>query len=229
LGAGGHAQVIADILLRAYEQNGAIQPIGYVDDNLALLGQTRLGLPIWGPISQLGAIDHDAVIIGIGHNNTRYYLYEKLQRQGVSFATACHPHAVIARDVMLGPGSVICAGVVVNPGSVIGQNVILNTGCTVDHHNSIGDHAHVAPGVHLGGDVTIGPGALIGIGATVMSQRKVGAWAIVGASALVHADVPKQATVIGVPARIVRRFPVKKNYAKSKVAHVNDPSSTPHF
>jgi sugar O-acyltransferase (sialic acid O-acetyltransferase NeuD family) len=205
IGAGGHAQVVADILLRAFDQDGKLEPIGYLDDNPDLSGQCRLGLPILGAISQLSQFDHDAVIIAIGQNAMRARLYAQFQRQGECFAIACHPRAIVAPDVTLGPGTVICAGVVVNPSSVIGQNVILNTSCSVDHHNRIDDHAHIAPGVHLGGDVQIGEGALIGISATVMPQRCVGAWSTVGAGALVHKDVASQMTAIGVPARILRQ------------------------
>jgi sugar O-acyltransferase (sialic acid O-acetyltransferase NeuD family) len=203
LGAGGHAQVIADILTCSGEVDSSIQLIGYLDDNPQLSGQSRLGYPILGAIGELRAIDHDAVIVGIGHNQRRRTLFEHLRSEGERFAVACHPRAIVARDVVLPPGSVVCAGVVINCGSLIGENTILNTSCTVDHHNQIGSHAHIAPGAHLGGDVIVGTGALIGIGATVMPQRKVGPWSTVGAGALVQRDIPEHVVAIGVPAQIV--------------------------
>ncbi len=95
----------------------------------------------------------------------------------------------------------VCAGAVINPGTTLGNNVILNTGCTVDHHNQIGDHVHIAPGAHLGGEVAIEDGVLVGIGATVMPRCRVGAWSVVGAAALVHRDLPGGVTAIGVPAK----------------------------
>ena len=103
----------------------------------------------------------------------------------------------------------ICAGAVINPRSTIGANVIINTGCTVDHHNRIESHAHIAPGAHLGGDVSIGEGTLVGIGATVMPQRQVGQWSVVSAGALVHADVGDRVVAAGVPARAIRKLVVE--------------------
>jgi sugar O-acyltransferase (sialic acid O-acetyltransferase NeuD family) len=203
LGAGGHGQVVADILLRAQERNTLVQPIGYLDDDPALAGR-NLGLPVLGAITHLSDIAHDAVVIAIGDNVTRRRLFETLKSRGEHFVTAQHPSAVIAPDARVGAGSMICAGVIVNPGSTVGENVILNTACTVDHHNHIGHHAHIAPGVHLGGDVTIGEGALVGIGATIMPQKRVGAWSVVGAGTLVHHDVADRMVAAGVPARIIR-------------------------
>jgi len=204
IGAGGHAQVVADILLAMNQGGNKLIPIGFLDDDAHLVGLRFLDLPILGTISDLPVVSHDALIVAIGHNRVRQAIWSTLSEQGETFATAVHPAGVIGRDAKVGSGTMICGGVVINPGSRIGQNVILNTGATIDHHNLIGDHAHLAPGVHTGGEVRIGEGALIGIGATVMPGISVGEWAVVGAGAVVTSDVPPFATVIGVPARLVR-------------------------
>jgi sugar O-acyltransferase (sialic acid O-acetyltransferase NeuD family) len=209
LGAGGHAQVVADILMRARDAGERIRPIGYLDDNSDSQGQALLGLPILGSIADLTHIAHDALIVAIGDNRTRQSLFDQLY-QSERFVIARHPTAVIAPDVSIGPGAAICAGVVVNPGSVIGADVILNTGCTVDHDNRIDDHAHVAPGVHLGGEVQIGEGTLVGIGATVMPRRRIGAWSIAGAGAVVHVDISDHVVVAGVPASVVRHIDTRR-------------------
>ena len=205
IGAGGHAQVVADCLWRMADSRPTIQPIGYLDDNPMRQGEMVLGLPILGPLLRVANIEHEALIVAIGDNQVRRRLYEDFRARGFQFAIAQHPKAIIAADVQIGPGSMIMAGVIVNTGSRIGANVILNTGCTVDHHNQIGDHVHIAPGVHLGGNVVVGEGAFVGIGATVMPGRSIGVGSIVGAGALVHRDVPAGATVIGVPARLINQ------------------------
>lgn len=201
LGAGGHAQVVAEAMWRAHEAGSPLRPIGYLDDDAALHGQERLGLPVWGSLVMVTTVAHDAVVLAIGDNRTRQEIFARLLQRGEYFATIIHPHAIVSADVAVGAGTVVLAGAIVNTGSVIGANVILNTGCTVDHHNQIGDHAHIGPGAHLGGDVLVGAGALIGIGAVVMPQRQVGPWAIVGAGAVVARDVGDHSIVVGVPAR----------------------------
>jgi sugar O-acyltransferase (sialic acid O-acetyltransferase NeuD family) len=205
LGAGGHAQVVADILLRMQDAGTEIAPIGYLDDNPALAGRRFLDLPVLGPIGDLHTVPHDAVVVAIGSNVTRKKLFDELRVRRERFVTARHPSAVVAPDVSVGPGTVICAGAVVNAGSVIGANAILNTGCTVDHHNRVGDHAHIAPGVHLGGQVVIGEGTLVSIGAVVILLRQVGAWSVVGAGSVVTKDIPSHATAAGIPARVITR------------------------
>lgn len=205
VGAGGHGQVVADILLMAQEAGIPSCPIGFVDNSPDRRDQIIAGLPVLGAISQYPEFGFDEIVLAIGNNLTRSHLFDSFQKAGVSLAKAVHPAAVIAKGIDIGPGSVVCAGVVVNTGSSIGSNVILNTACSVNHHNVIGDHVHIAPGVHTGGDVHIGAGALIGIGAIVMPQRHVGAWSVVGAGALVHENVPDHEIVIGIPARASKK------------------------
>lgn len=205
VGAGGHGQVVADVLLSAARLNSDAQPVGYVDDDTSLSGRVLLGLPVLGRIDSLSRIPHDAVVVAIGDNATRRTVFDKLTARNERFVVACHPSAIVAESVEVGRGTMICAGAIVNPGATIGSNVILNTGCSIDHHNRIGDHVHVAPGVCTGGDVTVEASVLIGIGAVVMPGRTIGARSTVGAGALVQQDVPEATVVVGVPARPVRR------------------------
>lgn len=204
VGAGGHAQVVADILLKMAAVGQPIQPIGYIDDNPAVEGLSFLGLPVIGTIAERARISHDALIIAIGDNQIRRRLAQELIAHGTRLASAIHPTAIIAGGVTIGPGATICARVVINPGATVGANVIVNTAGTIDHHNRIGDHVHIAPGVCTGGDVVIDEGAFVGIGATVMPQRRVGAWSVVGAGSLVQRDIPPGVVAFGVPAQIRR-------------------------
>lgn len=55
---------------------------------------------------------------------------------------------------------------------------------------------------------TIGAYTRVGTGAKVLGAVTIGERAVIGASAVVINDVPEAATVVGIPARIVRQGPV---------------------
>jgi len=201
VGAGGHGQVVADILLTASDQGSDIYPCGYLDHDHTLWGQAFLKVPVLGSIEDCDQFAHDAVIVGVGDNLARRRLFERLSLSHQRFITARHPSAIVSANSIVRHGTVVGPGVIVNVGACVGSNVILNTGCSVDHHNVIGDHAHIAPGARLGGHVMIGQGALIGIGAVVLPGRRVGAWTVVGAGAVVTEDLPDGVIAVGAPAK----------------------------
>jgi sugar O-acyltransferase (sialic acid O-acetyltransferase NeuD family) len=205
IGAGGHGQVVADILLTAAQEGSAVRPVAYVDRDERLWNTSLLELPVVGAVADCARVHHDALIVAVGDNLTRGRLFDRLASHGERFAIARHPRAIVSATSTIRPGSVIAAGVVVNTGARVGANVILNTGCIVEHHNEIGNHVHVAPGARLGGNVIVEEGALVGIGATVLPGCRIGAWSVVGAGAVVTEHVPPGVVVVGVPARVNSR------------------------
>jgi sugar O-acyltransferase (sialic acid O-acetyltransferase NeuD family) len=209
LGAGGHARVIADAILNDASVDGRLDLVGFLDDDPMLLNRRFLGRPVLGSFADLGNVPHDAVVVGIGDNETRRRLFEELESKGENLVTVIHPHARIAHDVNINKGTVVFAGAIVNTGSVIGKNVILNTGCTVDHDCGVHSHAHVCPGAHLGGNVTVGEGAFLGIGCSISHGMKLGEWSTIGAGSVVIRDIAPEATAVGVPARELPPKPTK--------------------
>lgn len=83
--------------------------------------------------------------------------------------------------------------IVVNPKTVIGSNVNISQGVTIGASNR-GDKAGVA---------TIGNGVYIGPGAKLIGAIKVGNNVAIGANAVVTHDVPDNAVVAGVPAKVI--------------------------
>jgi len=101
-------------------------------------------------------------------------------------------HATIGRNADLGPGFVILhsVGVVINTNVKAGRNLVIYHGVT------LGAERNQSP--VLGDDVYIGAGA------KVIGGVKVGSRVRIGANAVVTKDVPDGATVVGIPARIIR-------------------------
>jgi sugar O-acyltransferase (sialic acid O-acetyltransferase NeuD family) len=197
VGAGGHAKVIADILLLCGRR-----VLGFLDDQPELWGQTRLGLPVLGAVNNFLEYKPDGLIIGVGDNSARRRIADSLNPAAQKlWCNAIHPRAVVAESVQLGHGIVIAAGAVVNADSRLGNHLIINTSASVDHDCTVADFAHVAPGVRLGGKVTVGQGAFLGIGSSLIPGLHIGAWTRLGAGSVLIQDLPDGVTAYGIPAK----------------------------
>jgi serine O-acetyltransferase len=100
---------------------------------------------------------------------------------------------IIGRGAEFGPGFVLIHsdGVVINGTVKAGSNV------HIEHQVTIGAERRQSP--EIGSDV------FIGAGAKIIGSVKIGDGARIGANAVVLHDVPPHTTVVGIPARPVRR------------------------
>lgn len=194
IGAGGHAKVVADIILES-----GIPLSGVWDENPEL--KSFLGYPVNGNFSAFKQMDANQAIVAVGDNLTRKKLACQLVNNN---ANLIHPHSIISRFAKIGIGTVVMANVVVNVDTLIGNYVILNTNSSVDHDCLIGDFVHISPKVGIAGNVEIGEGAHIGVGANIIQGIKIGKWAVIGAGTVIIRDVPDYAVVVGNPGRIIR-------------------------
>ncbi len=199
VGAGGHARVVIDALFRLDVDRSAIA--------LWSEDETQVGSEVAGLVVRLlerGALQSQAFHLCIGNNQARERLFDTLCALGALPKTIVHPRAIIALDACIKAGAFVAAGAVIGPNATVGRASIVNHGAIVDHDCIVGDFAHIAPGATLAGAVRIGRGALIGAGANLLPGIRVEEDATVGAGAVVTADVPRAAVVVGVPARHIR-------------------------
>lgn len=191
LGAGGHAKVIADIILKSGDEL-----IGFLDDNTALPSQI-IGYPYLGKITHYEKYaDECRFVIGIGSNSIRKKIAESIN---ANWYTAIHPSAQIAIDTVIGEGTVVMANVVINTSAVIGKHCIINTGAVIEHDNVIGDYVHISPNVSLCGNVKIGNLTHIGAGAAIKNNISICGDVIVGAGGIVVKDIKDEGIYIGMP------------------------------
>lgn len=202
-GAGGHAKVLADLIAVC----GRFALAGAVDSAprgaaARACGQRMLGTDADLPALLAGGIRYAAVGLGASPDTSgRARLRRVLAGLGFRLPVLVHPAAVVSCSARLEEGAQVMAGAVVNAGARVGAGAVLNTGAVIEHDCDLGADSFVAPGAVLGGAVVLGEGAFVGLGACVNPGVRIGSRAIVGAGAAVIGDVPRGATVVGVPAR----------------------------
>lgn len=201
LGAGGHAKVITDILLK----NEEYDVVGLIDEADK---EGFWNIPVLGGDEMLETIYRDMGIsnafVALGNGRLREKVTKKAKRAGFRLINAVSKDAVISPRASLGEGIAIMPGAVINADVEIGDGCIINTNASIDHESIIGDYTHIAPGCAICGGVSIGKHCLIGVGSRVIDHLQIGDDTLVGAGATVVKSIVGNCTVVGVPARIIK-------------------------
>lgn len=195
-GASGHAKVILDFL-----KSSNISISGLFDDNPEL--HELLGYPVLGAFSET-KLKNEELIIAIGSNSIRKQIVDSLVST-IQYGRVFASSSEISKNTQIGSGTVIMQGAIVQTGSNIGKHVIINTQASVDHDCFIQDFVHISPHSCLCGHVAVGKGTHIGAGAVILPGIKIGRWSHIGAGAVVTKDISDYVTVVGNPAKIIRK------------------------
>lgn len=198
IGAGGHAKVIIDILLKNLNR----KIIGILDDNYKNLGYDNIyGIEILGKISKIKELPQNySYIIAIGNTEVRKRI--AMEYPTLNYIKIVSSNAYIAEDVEIGIGSVVSHNAVINPGSRIGEHCIINTAAVIEHDVKVGDFSHVAPGAIICGGVSIGKATWIGARSVVKECIEIGSDCLIGAGSVVVREIKSGEKAFGTPARI---------------------------
>lgn len=117
-------------------------------------------------------------------------------------------------------------GIEIHPGAKIGRRLVIDhgTGIVIGETAELGDDCLLYQGVTLGGtgkDVgkrhpTLGNNVMVGSGAKILGPFRVGNNARIAANSVVLREVPDNATVVGVPGRVVK-------ISGEKLDHIHTP------
>lgn len=204
IGAGTYGEVYL-----AYLQEAGIEIVGFLDDSEEMQGKDVRGVPVLGKISLLETLAKThgvrAVYCPLGNNRLRVRFLEKARSLGYETPSYVHPSVVISPNVKIGQGVYILLGTTIMPYAEIRDFVMISMGVHLAHHTILNEGTFLSTGVNFGASMVAEKFAYVGISATIMTGVKnLGEDCLVGAGAVVIKDVPANAVVAGVPAKILK-------------------------
>lgn len=148
--------------------------------------------------------------LAIADSIARERLAARCDEAGVSLLGVRASNVVVMDDVQIGEGEILSPFVTLTSNIRIGRCFHANLYSYVEHDCVIGDFVTFAPAVHCNGNVVIEDHAYIGAGALLKQGNPgkplvVGRGAVIGMGTVVTRSVPPGVTVVGNPARPLRR------------------------
>ncbi|MFB3902801.1 MAG: NeuD/PglB/VioB family sugar acetyltransferase [Acidobacteriota bacterium] len=202
VGSGAQARYVIDIV----ERDGLA---GIVDiDNRANVGKSRNGVPIFAVLTDFVRKvrpDQTEIVVAYGNNDRKRQIVEELAAHGFAFRNVISSLSFISSSATIGKGCIVNPFVAIMANANVGDHVIIHSHSIIEHDNQIGSFVNIAPGVSLAGRVSVGSGAYLFTGAKVIPDVVIGARAVIGAGAVVISEVLDDETVVGVPAKPLRR------------------------
>lgn len=151
-----------------------------------------------------------AVLIAIASGQIREKICNKLTADDIKLWSVISQSAVIMDSVSVEEDCAISPFVTLGSNVQIGKSFHANLYSYVEHDCVIGDYVTFAPSVKCNGNVHIGNHTYVGAGAMIKQGTpdkplKIGKNVVIGMGAVVINDIPDDVTVVGNPARILKR------------------------
>jgi sugar O-acyltransferase (sialic acid O-acetyltransferase NeuD family) len=207
LGTGGSVHDVLDAAEAINARSPAWEVAGFLDDARPAGGR-HLGLSVLGTLQDAPRFPGHWLVNAIGSDKSyqlRPALVASTGRDAERFATLVHPAASVSSRARLGRGVCVHFGASVGGAVTVGDHVTLCPSCTLGHDAVLEDFAVIAPAAVISGSVRVGRCCYVGTRAVVKQGVTLGEGCLVGMGAVVLRDVPAGVTVVGNPAREIRR------------------------
>lgn len=201
------ASALGKAVLEIFKSNEVVV-YGFLDDDKKLHGKEIEDTQVLGSTDNeeyLKIIGKDCDVFLASDDNTwKANMLKSLRKQQKSMpVNAIHGSVSIAASAALHHGSLINQGVMVSANSEIGNHCIIHSGAVIDYNVKVGDFVQIGAGSIINSGAIIEDGAFIGSGVTIVSGVTIKEGARIGAGSVVIADVNKNKTVFGNPAKII--------------------------
>lgn len=184
IGGGGHASVLADILLDQGREILAVISLNSLSSRAVFSGLAHLTQD-----EEVNRFSPDSVrlVNGIGmmpRSMLRQRVNQQFLELGYQFETVIASDAHVSRFAIINSGVQILSGARVQTGAVIGEHTIVNSEALIEHDCQIGAYNHIAPRAILCGSVCTHESVYIGANATVIQGLALEYQSMVGAGAI---------------------------------------------
>lgn len=198
IGAGGHAKSVADSINKSeYEL------CGFIDSKKK---GTHISLPILGTeLYEIPNYEEYNYFVTIGDVEYRKTWFNKIQNMGLELINIIDSSAIISSSAKIGIGNFIGKMAIINADAEIGNNNVINTKALIEHECKVGDHNHLSTNSVINGNVIVGNSVFMGSSSVCNGQLKIGSNVIIGSGSVIIRDIPDNVTVVGVPARVIKR------------------------
>lgn len=189
IGGGGHASVLAEILLNQGRNILAVISPEDISQHPIFEGITLLEKD-----EDILKFDKDKILLvnGIGmmpKSNVKRQINEYFLSLGYKFETIIADSAYISPSAVIESGAQILHVAIVNTGAKVGAHSILNTASVVEHDCNIGAYNHLAPRSLLCGQVKTGMNVFVGANATVINNISIGEDSVIGAGCTIRKKI----------------------------------------
>ncbi len=206
VGAGGFAKEVIEAILDNYPEESLVfyDDVNKHDSDFFLNKYPIL-------TSKEQAKDHllnkdKRFVVGIGKPSLRLKLTSALIEMGGEPHTVVSTRANVGKfENSIGKGTSVLQQAIIENGNTIGDGVLVHVGTLVSHDVVVGDYTELSPYVKLLGKVKVGKLVSIGTGAIILPGIHIEDNAIIGAGSVVTKNVKAGETVVGVPAKPLKK------------------------
>ncbi len=214
-GCGGISREISYLVneINRYNRLNVFDFKGFVSEKQEDVGKSIYTIPVVACDKNFKEFSSSFPVLGavIPHGNPalKKKIAEKITKlDNIAFPNLIHPSAGFNKQcVTFGRGNILTAGVQFTTNIIIGNFNLFNLNTTIGHETVIKDYCVINPLSAISGGVTINESVVVGTGAKILQYLEIKSHSIIGAGAVVTKNVEKGSTVVGVPAKAIKKIP----------------------
>lgn len=213
LGAGGAAYNLVEFVEDINEVNPTWNLLGFLDDNISLIGNIIHGYKVLGNINESKNYEKAYFISSIGSATDltmRKRVRDRVPFDDNHFATLIHPLAHISRSAVIGTGTVVCPYASIQAEATIGHNCYINSFNHLAHETIVGSHTILAARTVVASATSFGECCYIGCGCAFKHDITIGNNCMIGMGSVIWKNIPNNTKMYAPHARTMKEMIIER-------------------